>query len=58
MFEVDKEWLDRLYQCIYAAQGLGKDDIVIKLKKLELKFFKLDMEDEDWMLLNDIEDNL
>jgi len=58
MFEVDRQWIERLYQCLYKAKSLEKEDLVIKLSKLELKFFKLQMEDIDWEELNLIEEQL
>lgn len=58
MFEVDKQWLERLYQAIYLAESFTREDLVIKLKKLEVKFFQADLEDFEWQSLGDIEDEL
>lgn len=58
MFEVDKQWIERLYQCLYKAKSLGKNNLVLRLSKLELKFFNLKMEDENWQELDLIEDEL
>ena len=58
MFEIDKQWIERLYQCLYKAQTLEKNKLVLKLNMLELKFFNLKMEDEDWQELDLIEEEL
>ena len=58
MFEVDRQWIERLYQCLYKAKSLEKEDLVVKLSRLELKFFKLQMEDSDWDELHLIEQEL
>ena len=58
MFEIDKQWIERLYQCLYKAQTLEKNKLVLKLNTLELKFFNLKMEDEDWQELDLIEEEL
>ena len=58
MFEIDKQWIERLYQCLYKAQTLEKTKLVLKLNTLELKFFNLKMEDEDWQELDLIEEEL
>lgn len=58
MFEVDRQWIERLYQCLYKAKSLEKEDLVVKLSKLELKFFKLQMEESDWDELHLIEQEL
>ena len=58
MFEIDKQWIERLYQCLYKAKSLEKEDLVVKLSKLELKFFKLQMEESDWDELHLIEQEL
>ena len=58
MFEIDKQWIERLYQCLYKAKSLDKRILVTKLNKLELKFFSLKMEDEDWSQLDLIEKEL
>lgn len=58
MFEVDRQWIERLYQCLYKAKSLEKEDLVVKLSKLELKFFKLQMGESDWDELHLIEQEL
>lgn len=58
MFEIDKQWIERLYQCLYKAQTLEKNKLVLKLNTLELKFFNLKMEDKDWQELDLIEEEL
>lgn len=58
MFEVDRQWIERLYQCLYKAKSLEKEDLVVKLSRLELKFFKLQMEESDWDELHLIEQEL
>ena len=58
MFEIDKQWIERVHQCIYKAELLDKQDIVFELKKLEFRFFNLDLEDEDYEKFDLIEKNL
>lgn len=58
MFEIDKQWIERVHQCIYKAELLNKQDIVFELKKLEFKFFNLDLEDEDYETFDLIEEKL
>jgi hypothetical protein len=58
MFDVDKQWLERLYQAIYHVDLIGKDDLLWELKGLEIKFFKLELEDFEWARLGEIEDEL
>jgi hypothetical protein len=58
MFEIDKQWIERLHQCMYKAELIGKQDIVNKLKKLEFKFFNLSLEDEDYEEFDLIEEKI
>lgn len=58
MFEIDKQWIERLHKNLYKAQTLEKENIVIRLKHLELKFFNLSLEDEDYEKLDLIEEEL
>lgn len=58
MFDVDKQWLERLYQAIYHVDLIGEEDLLWELKGLEIKFFKLELEDFEWQRLADIEDEL
>lgn len=58
MFEIDRQWIARVHQCIYKAELLDKQDIVFKLKRLEFKFFNLDLEDEDYEKFDLIEKQL
>lgn len=58
MFEIDKQWIERVHQCMYKAELIEKDDVLNKLKHLELKFFKMDLEDEDYEKFDLIEEEL
>lgn len=58
MFEIDKQWIARVYQCIYKAELLEKQDVIFELKKLEFKFFNLDLEDGDYEKFDLIEAEL
>ena len=58
MFEVEKQWISRLYQALYMAELFENEDIIFELKMLELKFFKLTLEDFEWSRLGEIEDIL
>ncbi len=58
MFEIDKQWIERVHQCMYKAELSGKQDIVNKLKKLELKFFNLSLEDTDYEEFDLIEEKI
>lgn len=58
MFEVDRQWIERVHHCIYKSELFDKQDIVFKLKKLQFKFFNLDLEDEDYEEFDLIEENL
>lgn len=58
MYFTDKVWSDRLYQAKYQANGLGLEKLYTKLNTLEMKYHLHKMEEEDWLLLNDIEDEI
>lgn len=58
MFEIDKQWIERVHNCLYKAEAVGKEDLILKLKKLEFKFFKVSLEDEDYEELYLIEKKL
>jgi hypothetical protein len=58
MFEVDRQWIERVHQCIYKSELLDKQDIIFKLKKLQFKFFNLDLEDKDYEEFDLIEEKI
>lgn len=58
MFEVDKQWIERIHNCIYKANAFGAENLIIKLKKLEFKFFNLLLEDEDYEEFDLIEEKI
>lgn len=58
MYFTDKVWSGRLYQAKYQAKGLGLENLFTKLDTLEMKYHLHKMEEEDWLLLNDIEDEI
>lgn len=58
MFESDQKWMERLYQAKYTARALDMDNLSLKLNKLELKFHNLELDVEDYILFNDIEDEI
>lgn len=58
MFEVDKQWIERVQQCLYKATVMENELILNKLKYLEFKFFNFDLEDEDYEKFDLIEEEL
>lgn len=58
MFEVDKQWIERLHNCMYKANYFESENLILKLKKLEFKFFNLLLEDEDYEEFDLIEEKI
>lgn len=58
MFEIDRQWIERVHNCMYKAKATNKEDLLIKLKKLEFKFFNISLEEYDYEQFNLIEEKL
>lgn len=58
MFEVDKQWIERVHNSMYKADAFRAENLTIRLKKLEFKFFNLLLEDEDYEEFDLIEEKI
>lgn len=50
--------LEKLYECINMAELISSEYVILKLKRLELKYQYLLLEDKDYEIFDEIRDKL